>query len=119
LGTGAASASSVGIETNANVPGVSHAGCRAAVILLIQQSFPNVSAVLGRALLIIVVVLITSGVSPANPAAVGPDPVLFINNLDKQLRLVSSCTSPEQRLAQFRELFRADFDVPGLSRRTA
>ena len=114
-GTGAASAP-VGIDDNANVPGVSLAGCCAPFILLIQQRLPNVSAVLRRALLIIVVVLITPGVSFANAAAVGADPASFINNLDKQLRFVSSCTSPEQRLAQFHELFRADFDVPGLSR---
>ena len=74
------------------------------------------SPVLQRALLIIVVVLITRGASSANPAAVGADPVLFINNLDRQLRVVSSCASPEQRLTGFRELFREDFDVPGLSR---
>ena len=73
-------------------------------------------SVLRRVLLIIVVVLITPGVSFANPAAVGADPAVFINNLDRQLRFVSSCTSPEQRLAQFHELLRADFDVPGLSR---
>ena len=72
--------------------------------------------VLRRVLLIIVVVLITRGASSANPAAVGADPVLFINNLDRQLRVVSSCASPEQRLTGFRELFREDFDVPGLSR---
>ena len=74
------------------------------------------SAVLRRALLIIVVVLISPGVSFANAAAVGADPASFINNLDKQLRFVSSCSSPEQRLAQFHELFRVDFDVSGLSR---
>ena len=114
-GTGVASAP-VGIEDNANVRGVSHSRCCAPFILLIQQRLPNVSAVLRRALLIIVVVLITPGVSFANPAAVGADPAVFINNLDKQLRFVSSCTSPEQRLARFHELFHANFDVPGLSR---
>jgi phospholipid transport system substrate-binding protein len=75
-----------------------------------------VSAVLRRALLIIVVVLITPGVSSANPAAVSADPALFVTNLDRQLRVVRSCASPEQRLTGFRELFREDFDVPGLSR---
>ena len=74
------------------------------------------SPVLRRALLVIVAVLITQGASSANPAAVGVDPVLFINNLDRQLRVVSSCASPEQRLTGFRELLREDFDVPGLSR---
>ena len=115
LGTGAAP-EVVGIENNAKVPGVSHAYCGAAITFLIQQGFPNVSAVLRRALPIIVLVLITPGVSSANPTAIGTDPVSFISNLDRQLRVVSSCASPEQRLTGFRELFREDFDIPGLSR---
>jgi len=61
-----------------------------------------------------VVVLITA--APLNPGAAGADPGMFINNLGKQLRVVSSCTSQEQKLAGFRELFRENFDVPGLSR---
>ena len=73
----------------------------------------EVSAVLRRSLLITVVVLITAGAGPANPAAAGADPVTFINNLGKQLRVVNGCTSQEQKLAGFRELFREDFDVPG------
>ena len=52
----------------------------------------------------------------AIPAAAGTDPAAFINNLGKQLQAVSSCTSPQQKLAGFRELFRDDFDVPGLGR---
>ena len=74
----------------------------------------KVSAVLRRSLLIAVLVLITGGVAPANAA--GMDPATFINNLGKQLRVVSSCTSLEQKLAGFRELFREDFDISGLSR---
>jgi phospholipid transport system substrate-binding protein len=62
------------------------------------------------------VVLITGGVASANPAAAGADPATFINNLGKQLQVVSSWTSLEQKLARFRELFREDFDGPGLSR---
>lgn len=69
-----------------------------------------------RSLLIVLVVLITGGVAPANAAMTGTDPATFINNLGKQLRVVSSCASPDQKLAGFRELFREDFDVPGLSR---
>jgi phospholipid transport system substrate-binding protein len=76
----------------------------------------KVSAVLRRSLLITVVVLITGGVAPADPAAAGADPATFINNFSKQLRVVSSCTFPEQKLAGFRELFREDFDISGLSR---
>jgi len=75
-----------------------------------------VSAVLRRSLLITVVVVITAGVAPANPVTAGADPATFIYNLGKQLRVVSGCTSQEQKLARFRELLREDFDVSGLSR---
>ena len=74
------------------------------------------SAVLRRSLLITVVVVITAGVAPANPVTAGADPATFIYNLGKQLRVVSGCTSQEQKLARFRELLREDFDVSGLSR---
>ena len=40
----------------------------------------------------------------------------FIDNLGRQLQVVSSCNSHEQKLAGFRELFREDFDIPGLGR---
>jgi phospholipid transport system substrate-binding protein len=72
--------------------------------------------VLRRSLLITVVVLITAGAAPANRATAGADPTTFISNLGKQLRVVSGCTSQEQKLVGFRELFRENFDVPGLSR---
>jgi phospholipid transport system substrate-binding protein len=75
-----------------------------------------VSAVLRRFLLTTVVVLITGALPPAIPAAADTDPAAFINNLGKQLQAVSSWTSPQQKLAGFRELFREDFDVPGLGR---
>ena len=71
---------------------------------------------LRRFLLITVVVLISGGILPANAAVTDTDPTAFINNLGKQLRVVSACTSREQKLAGFRELFREDFDIPGLSR---
>ena len=71
---------------------------------------------LRRSFLISVVVLITAGAGPANPAAAGADPATFINNLGKQLRVVSGCTSQEQKLTGFRELLHENFDVPGLSR---
>ena len=76
----------------------------------------EVFGVLRRSFLITVVVLITAGAAPATPAAAGADPATFVNNLGKQFRVVSSCTSPEQKLAEFRELFREDFDIPELSR---
>ena len=75
-----------------------------------------VSAVLRRSLLIAVVVLMIGVVASTNAAVAGTDPTTFIGNLGKQLRVVSSCTSREQKLAGFRELIREDFDIPGLSR---
>ena len=74
------------------------------------------SAVSRRFLLTSVVVLITGALPAPIPAAAGTDPVAFINDLVKQLQAVSSCTSPQQKLAGFRELFREDFDIPGLGR---
>ena len=74
------------------------------------------SAMLRRSLLMTVVALITAGAAPLNPGAAGADPGTFVNNLGKQFRVVISCTSQEQKLAGFRELFRENFDVPGLSR---
>jgi phospholipid transport system substrate-binding protein len=76
----------------------------------------KVSVVFRRSLLTAVVVLITGSLPPVIPAAAGTDPAAFINNLGKQLQSVTSCTSPQQKLAGFRELFREDFDVPGLGR---
>jgi len=61
----------------------------------------EVSAVLRRSLLIIVVVLITGGVAPANPAPAGADPATFINNFSKQLRVVSSCTPRSRNWRDF------------------
>jgi len=75
-----------------------------------------VSPVLRRALLTTVVVLIVGALPPAIPSTAGTDPAAFINNLGKQLRVVCSYPSMEQKLAGFRELFREDFDVPGLGR---
>jgi len=75
-----------------------------------------VFAVLRCFLLIAVVALIIGGGTPANPAAAGADPAMFINNLGKELRVVSAFTSPEGKRARFRELFLEDFDVSGLGR---
>ena len=44
------------------------------------------------------------------------DPASFINNLGNQLQAVTRSASTEQRLAGFEELFRTDFDIPGLGR---
>jgi phospholipid transport system substrate-binding protein len=62
------------------------------------------------------VVLFTGAVTPSIPAGAGMDPAAFINNLGNQLQAVTSSTSPQQRLAGFHQLFREDFDVPGLGR---
>jgi hypothetical protein len=69
-----------------------------------------------RTLLDTAVVLFAGALAPAMPSAAGADPAAFITNLGNQLRVVVRNTSPEQRLAGFRELFREDFDVPGLGR---
>ena len=69
-----------------------------------------------RTLLATPVVLFAGALAPAMPSAAGADPAAFITNLGNQLRVLVGNTSPEQRLAGFRELFREDFDVPGLGR---
>jgi phospholipid transport system substrate-binding protein len=71
---------------------------------------------LRRFLLAIAVVLIAGAALPSIGAAAATDPATFINNLGHQLRAVTSYSSPEQKQAAFRELFREDFDVPGLGR---
>jgi phospholipid transport system substrate-binding protein len=69
-----------------------------------------------RTLLTASVVLSAVALAPELPAEARMDPATFINNLGHQLQMVTSDTSPEQRLAGFRELFRENFDVPGLGR---
>ena len=69
-----------------------------------------------RTLLTTAVVLITGAFAPAIPAGTGGDPATFINNLSNQVHVLVRNTSPEQKLAGFRELFREYFDVPGLGR---
>ena len=76
----------------------------------------KVSAVLQRFLLATAVVLIAGVALPSIGTAAGTDPATFINNLGNQLRAATSYPSPEGKLARFRELFREDFDVPGLGR---
>jgi phospholipid transport system substrate-binding protein len=62
------------------------------------------------------VVLFTGVVTPSIPAGAGTDPAVFVNNLGNQLQAVTSSASREQRLAGFHQLFREDFDIPGLGR---
>src|SRR6201994_4052250 len=64
----------------------------------------------------VAVVLVTGALAPSVPASAGMDPASFINNLGNQLQTVTRSASTEQRLAGFEELFRTDFDVPGLGR---
>jgi len=71
---------------------------------------------LRRSLLTIAVVLLAGTLAPVIPAAAGMDPAAFIVKLGSQIQTVTRNASPEQRLAGFRELFREDFDVPGLGR---
>jgi phospholipid transport system substrate-binding protein len=71
---------------------------------------------LRRSLLTTVVVLVTGILAPTIPATAGSDPVAFINNLGNQFQIVARNPSAAQRLAGFRQLFREDFDIPGLGR---
>ncbi len=64
----------------------------------------------------VAVVVFTGALTPPVPASAGMDPSSFINNLGDQLQTVTRSASTEQRLAGFQELFRTDFDVPGLGR---
>src|SRR5438046_1193076 len=76
----------------------------------------RLTAMLRRTLFTATVVLFTGAALPSIPAAAGTDPAAFINNIGNQLQAVTSGTSRDQRLAGFRQLFREDFDVPGLGR---
>jgi len=71
---------------------------------------------LRRSLLATAVVLIGGTLAPTSPATAGSDPVAFINNLGNQFQIAARNPSPAQRLAGFRQLFRENFDVPGLGR---
>ncbi len=63
---------------------------------------------LRRTVLAAAVVLIPVATAFTLPAKAGIDPAAFINNLGYQLQAVNKNTSPEQRLAGFRELFRGN-----------
>jgi phospholipid transport system substrate-binding protein len=78
----------------------------------LTKGFP----MLRRSLLTTAVVLIAAGFAAEAPAKAGMDPADFINNFGAQLQIATRTTSPEQRVAGFRQLFREDFDVPGLGR---
>ena len=68
-----------------------------------------------RSALTAAVVLIAVVLSPAILAAA--DPAAVINNLgNRALEVLGKNATPAQRAARFLELFRADFDVPGIAR---
>jgi phospholipid transport system substrate-binding protein len=53
----------------------------------------------------------------AGPAAAAADPAAMISNLgSRALEVLGKNTPPPQRVARFRELFREDFDAPGIAR---
>jgi phospholipid transport system substrate-binding protein len=60
--------------------------------------------------------LVATATVPGIPDAAAADPAAFINDLDVQLQRVVRNTSPEQRFTAFQQLFRTDFDVPGIAR---
>ena len=60
--------------------------------------------------------LIATAALPNVPDAAAADPSAFIDDLDAQLQHLIRDTSPDQRFVRFRQIFRADFDVPGIAR---
>jgi len=62
--------------------------------------------------------ILTAGILAAHPpAAAAADPTALINNLGREaLAVLGKGTNESQRVARFRELLRADFDVPGIAR---
>src|SRR6516165_8960307 len=68
-----------------------------------------------RSVLTATVVLIVGALAPAILAAA--DPAGVINNLgNRALEVLGKNSTPAQRVTRFHELFRADFDVPGIAR---
>ena len=62
--------------------------------------------------------ILMAGVLAAHPpAAAAADPTALISNLGREaLAVLGKGTNESQRVARFRELLRADFDVPGIAR---
>jgi phospholipid transport system substrate-binding protein len=68
-----------------------------------------------RALLTAALILTAGALAPAILAAA--DPAAVISNLgNRALEVLGKNATPAQRVARFHELFRADFDVPGIAR---
>ena len=69
-----------------------------------------------RSVLTAIVVLILGALAPAILVAAA-DPAAVINNLgNRALEVLGKNATPAQRVARFHELFREDFDVPGIAR---
>ena len=57
------------------------------------------------------------GALAAPPMLAAADPAAIINNLgNRALAVLGNNATPAQRVARFHELFREDFDVPGIAR---
>ena len=68
-----------------------------------------------RSVLTAALVLTAGVLAPAILAAA--DPAGVINNLgNRALEVLGKNVPPAQRVARFQELFRQDFDVPGIAR---
>src|ERR1700757_1703507 len=68
-----------------------------------------------RRLVLTTFVLFVGALAPAALAAA--DPAAVINNLgNRALEVLGKSATPAQRAARFQELFREDFDVPGIAR---
>ena len=73
-----------------------------------------------RRVLLIVACCVIAGIAvlmPSRPAAAAADPAAVITNLGNQaLEVLGPNVDPSQRVVRFRQLFSADFDVPGIAR---
>ncbi len=70
-----------------------------------------------RSLLTAAFILVITALAPAIPAAAAADAAALITNLgNRALDVLGKNATPAQRVARFHELFREDFDVPGIAR---
>jgi phospholipid transport system substrate-binding protein len=68
-----------------------------------------------RSVLTAALILMVGGLSP--PILAAAEPAAVINNLgNRALEVLGKGATPAQRVARFHELFREDFDVPGIAR---
>ncbi len=70
-----------------------------------------------RRLLLFTTCILVAGIAFARHPAAASEPAAVIANLGNEaLKVLGTNVEPSQRVARFRELFRADFDVPGIAR---